>query len=247
MTTTATNDIVLITGANKGIGYATARAFAGRGCRVLLGARDPRRGAEAAAALATEGLQARFVHLDVTDADTVMAVAGLVEAEYGRLDLLINNAGISRDRPHAPTELPTARLRETYETNVFGAVTVSNTLLPLLRKSARGRIVNISSSLGSIASLADPEAPMWDYANLLAYNSSKTALNALTLIYARSLVNEGITVNALDPGYVATDLNGNAGFMSATDAGAAVAREITELDANVTGVLLTVEGRTEPW
>ena len=198
MTDTQKN-ISLITGANKGIGFATARALAAAGHTVLLGARDIDRGTAAAATLAAEGLDVRFVKLDVTDPETITAAAALIETNFGRLDLLINNAGISRDRPHAPTELPADRLRETYETNVFGVVTVTNTMLPLLRNSNSARIVNVSSSLGSLASLANPDAPLWNYANLLAYNSSKTALNAITLIYAQSLRSERITVNAIDP------------------------------------------------
>ncbi|TDW24180.1 SDR family NAD(P)-dependent oxidoreductase [Kribbella kalugense] len=240
-------NIILITGANKGIGFATARAFAQAGHTVLLGARDTCRGTAAAATLAADGLDVRFVRLDVTDADTITAAVELIETSCGRLDLLINNAGISRDRPHAPVGLPTDRLRETYETNVFGVVSVINTMLPLLRNSASGRIANVSSSLGSIASLSNPDAPIWQYANLLAYNSSKTALNAITLIYAQSLRSEGIAVNAIDPGYVATDLNGNAGHMSADDAGESVARELTKLDASVTGAFLTLNGETHLW
>lgn len=246
MTETPKN-IILITGANKGIGFAAARAFAAADHTVLLGARDADRGTAAAATLTADGLDARFVHLDVTEAATVSAAATRIEAEYGRLDLLINNAAISRDRPHAPTELPTDRLRDTYETNVFGVVTVINTMLPLLRQSISGRIVNVSSSLGSIASLANPEAPLWNYANLLAYNSAKAALNAITLIYAQSLRSEAITVNAIDPGYVATDLNGNAGYTSAADAGASIAGQVSKLDAGVTGTFLTLAGESQPW
>src|SRR5579872_1454177 len=154
---------------------------------------------------------------------------------------------VIRDRPYAPTELPTGRLRETYETNVFGVVSVTNAMIPLLHAAAQSKIINVSSSLGSIASLADPNAPLWNYANLLAYNSSKTALNAITLIYAQSLRAEGITVNAIDPGYVATDLNGNAGFTSATDAGAAIAAQVVGLDAAITGTFLPLTGQAQAW
>ncbi len=240
-------DIILITGANKGIGLATARAFATTGHTVLLGARHIDRGTAAAAALAADGLDVRFVHLDVTDRGIVAASAALIQTDHGRLDLLINNAGISRDRRHTPTTLPTDLLRETYETNVFGVVTVTNTMLPLLRDSTSGRVANISSSLGSIASLSNREAPIWHYANLLVYNSSKTALNAITLIYAQSLRADGITVNAIDPGYVATDLNNNTGYATADQAGESIARELGRLDAGVTGAFLTLDGQTQPW
>ena len=156
MTTTTDQKIVLITGANKGIGFAAARELGRAGHTVLLGARDPGRGAAAAAALAGQGLDVRFVRLDVTDPATIAAAAELIEAEYGRLDILINNAGISRDRPHPPDELPVAALREIYETNVFGVVAVTNAMLPLLRKSPAARIGNVSSGLGTVALLSDP-------------------------------------------------------------------------------------------
>jgi NAD(P)-dependent dehydrogenase (short-subunit alcohol dehydrogenase family) len=247
MTETPEKKIVLITGANKGIGLAAARALAESGHTVLLGARDPGRGATAAEQLAVDGLDPRFVSLDVTDPDTIVAAAALIEHDYGRLDILINNAGISRDRPHPPTELPVARLRETYETNVFGVVAVTNAMLPLLRKSSAGCIANVSSSLGSIASLSDSQSQIWQYANLLAYNSSKAALNAITLIYAHTLQTEGIVVNAVDPGYVATDLNNHSGHITAEQAGASIARQVTQPDASLTGSFLTGSGGTQPW
>lgn len=247
MTEIPEKKIVLITGANKGIGLATARALAQSGHTVLLGARDTDRGTTAAEQLNADGLDARLVRMDVTDLETMTATAALIEHDYGRLDILINNAGISRDRPHPPTELPVARLRETYEVNVFGVVAVTNAMLPLLRKSPAGCIVNVSSSLGAIASLSDPESPIWRYANLLAYNSSKAALNALTLIYTNTLRAEGIVVNAVDPGYVATDLNNHSGHLSAEQAGASIARQVVQFDTGLTGSFLTGSGETQPW
>jgi NAD(P)-dependent dehydrogenase (short-subunit alcohol dehydrogenase family) len=234
--------IVLITGANKGIGFATAREFAGAGHTVLLGARDEQLGRAAA-----EGMDARFVRLDVTDQDTITATAELIAAEYGRLDILINNAGISRDREYRDaTEMPAAALREVYEVNVFGVVAVTNAMLPLLRKAAHGYVGNVSSGLGTVAFLTDPAHPFWNYSNLLAYNSSKAALNAVTLIYANTLRDAGIRVNALSPGFCATDLNGNTGTASAADGGAAIAREVLSPD-EASGVFLSSEGGTYPW
>ena len=153
-----TQEIVLITGANKGIGFATAREFGAAGHTVLLGAREAQLG-RAAAQEPSGGLDVRFVRLDVTDQDTVDAAAETIAAEYGRLDILINNAGISRDRDYraALTTMPVAPLREAYEVNVFGVVAVTNAMLPLLRKSAAGYIGNVSSGLGTVAFLADPE------------------------------------------------------------------------------------------
>jgi NAD(P)-dependent dehydrogenase (short-subunit alcohol dehydrogenase family) len=241
------NKIVLITGANKGIGFATARELAQAGHTVLLGARDPERGTAAAAGLAGQGLDARFVHLDVTDPATIAAAADLIDTEYRRLDILINNAGISRDRPHTPAELPVAALRETYETNVFGVVAVTNAMLPLLSRSPAGYIGNVSSGLGTVAFLTDPDSPLWRYANLLGYNSSKAALNAITLIYAASLRDTGIRVNALSPGFCATDLNNHTGHLSADEGGAHIARQVTLPVDGPTGVFLNENGGTYPW
>jgi NAD(P)-dependent dehydrogenase (short-subunit alcohol dehydrogenase family) len=247
MSETSEKKIVLITGANKGIGFATAAGLARSGHTVLLGARDGERGTTAARRLAADGLDARFVRLDVTDTATIAAAAAHIDADYARLDILVNNAGISRDRPHSPTELPVALLRETYETNVFGVVAVTNAMVPLLRKSSAGYIANVSSSLGTVASLSDPESPLWQYANLLGYNSSKAALNAITLIYARTLRADGITVNAVSPGYVATDLNHHSGHLTAEEAGSNIARQITQPDREATGVFLSENGGTYSW
>jgi len=247
MTTTTDRKVVLITGANKGIGLAAARELGRAGHTVLLGARDPGRGAAAAAALAGQGLDVRFVRLDVTDPATIAAAAELIEAEYGRLDILINNAGVSRDRPHPPDELPVAALREIYETNVFGVVAVTNAMLPLLRRSPAGRIGNVSSGLGTVALLSDPGSPLWQHANLLGYNSSKAALNAITLIYAGTLRGAGIRVNALSPGFCATDLNNHTGPLSADEGGAHIARQVTRPGDGPTGVFLSENGGTHPW
>jgi NAD(P)-dependent dehydrogenase (short-subunit alcohol dehydrogenase family) len=247
MTNSNPNKLVLITGANKGIGFAAARELAVAGHTVLLGARDPGRGTAAAAELTAQGLAVRFVHLDVTEPDTITAAARLISEAYGRLDILINNAGISRDRPHPPTELPVAALREVYETNVFGVVAVTNAMLPLLRRSPAGYVGNVSSGLGTVAFLTDPDSPVWQYANLLAYNSSKAALNAITLIYANTLRDSGITVNALSPGFCATDLNNHTGHLSADEGGAHIARQVTLPGDGLTGVFLNENGGTHPW
>ena len=245
LTTTGTK-IILITGANKGVGLATAEVLARAGHTVLLGARDPGRGEAAAAALAAQGLTTRFVRLDVTDPATIAAAARLIEADYGRLDVLINNAGISRDRPHQPGDVPVEAIREVYETNVIGVIGVTNTMLPLLRRSAAGYIGNVSSGLGTIALLTDHDSDWARYANLLGYNSSKAALNAVTLIYARSLAADGIRVNALSPGFVATDLNRHTGHMPAAQGGANIAEQILR-DGTATGQFLSETGGTHPW
>ncbi len=201
--------IALITGANKGIGKEIARQLGAQGLTVLLGARDAGRGAEAAEELQNEGLDAHAVTLDVTDAASITAAAQKIESDFGRLDVLVNNAGIAQDSgPASQTTLDT--LRRTYETNVFGVFAVTQALLPLLKKSEAGRIVNLSSGLGSLTQNCDPK---WEFAAVkpLAYNSSKAALNMLTVIFAAELKDSGIKVNAADPGFTATDLNQHRG------------------------------------
>ena len=245
MTYPTKQKIVLITGANKGIGYATARQLGREGHVVLLGARDEERGRKAEANLIGEGLDARFVRLDVTDLATVEAAAAYIEAEFGRLDILINNAGITRDRPYRPSELPVAELRAVYETNVFGVVAVTNAMLPLLRRSAAGHIANVSSGLGTIAFLTDPDSPFKDYSRLLGYNSSKAALNAITLIYADELRDTPIKVNAVSPGFCATDLNDHRGVLTADEGGDHIAHQATTMPT--TGVFLSEDGGVVPW
>jgi NAD(P)-dependent dehydrogenase (short-subunit alcohol dehydrogenase family) len=234
-------NIALITGANKGIGYEIARLLAGRGVTTIVGARDEERGRAAA-----ERLGQPYVRLDVTDEDSVAAAAKWIEQEYGTLDILVNNAGIAGDGAHPVPSTTSARaLREVYETNVFGVVTVTNAMLPLLRTSPAGRIVNMSSELGSLTMAADPDSP-FAAANFMAYNSSKSALNMITLSYARELRDTPIKVNAGNPGYCATDLNANSGFRT-PEQGAAIAVRLATLDADgPTGAYLQDDG-VLPW
>jgi NAD(P)-dependent dehydrogenase (short-subunit alcohol dehydrogenase family) len=210
-----TTTIALITGANKGIGLETARQFGAHGFTVLAGARDQDRGREAERVLRADGADARFVRLDVTDAASIRRAAGWIEREYGRLDILINNAGIARGNPPSQTDLDA--MREVYEVNVFGVVRVMNAMLPLLRRAQAARIVNVSSEVGSISSMTDPASPLARMPAGLAYPSSKSALNMITALYARELRDTPIKVNAANPGYTKTDLNRNSGFRSAAE------------------------------
>ncbi|MGV9678916.1 SDR family oxidoreductase [Nocardia sp. NPDC003482] len=208
MTTTA-----LITGANKGIGFEVARGLAARGATVLVGARDEGRGRAATEKLTAEGFDARFVHLDVTDADSIDRAAAWIGAEFAALDVLVNNAGITGelegDGKASATTL--ANLRKVYETNVFGVVAVTNALLPLLRAAPAARIVNVSSEVGSLTLTTDPESP-FAALGAIPYPSSKTALTMITTLYAKEFAGTPIKVNAANPGYTATDLNGHTGF-----------------------------------
>ena len=201
--------VAVVTGANKGIGLEIARQLAREGITLFIGARDEERGRAAAEKLRAEGLDARPLRLDVTDDASVSAAASFVEREAGRLDILVNNAGIAIDNG-PPSRVSIDVVRKTYETNVFGIVRTTQAMLPLLRRSDAGRIVNMSSGLGSLSRNSDPS---WDYAavKFLAYNSSKTALNMITVQFAHELRNTPIKVNAADPGYVATDMNRHQG------------------------------------
>lgn len=223
--------IALVTGGNKGIGYEIARQLGAAGATVLLGTRDPGRGEAAAAALRAEAAAADWVRLDVTDPATIESTAKRIDGEYGRLDVLVNNAGIAVEWGVEPTEVPVQKLRDTYETNLFGAVAVTNAMLPLLRRSAAGRIVNVSSGLGSLALAADPGTPPAQRPVILGYNSSKAALNSVTVMYASLLRDGPIKVNAANPGYCATDLNHHSGHRTAAQ-GAAIAVRLATLPAD---------------
>ncbi len=223
--------IALITGANKGIGYATARILGSNGWTVLAGARDPALGRQAVADLAAGGADVRFVQLDVTDEDSIARAASWIDAEFGVLDVLINNAGIARgDGTGKPSQTTVATLRAVYETNVFGVVAVTNAMLPLLLRAEAARIVNVSSEVGSIGSMTDPDSPLFPMASV-PYPSSKTALNMITAMYAKELRDTPIKVNAANPGYCATDLNGRSGFR-APEEGADVSVQLATLPAD---------------
>ncbi|MGK5530289.1 SDR family oxidoreductase [Streptomyces sp. URMC 129] len=217
------NDVALVTGGNKGIGREVVRRLAELGYTVYLGARDAERGHAAVEELTNEpgaaadsggrhnGLDIRFVPLDVSDAASVEAAVKTVETATGRLDVLVNNAGIMTEWGVPTADITAARLREVYEVNVFGVVTVTSACLPLLRRSPNPRIVNMSSGLGSLTLLSAPDSPL-PAQGFLAYSSSKAALNALTVIYAKALHADGIKVNAASPGLVPTDQNAEATF-----------------------------------
>lgn len=233
--------VTVITGANKGLGFETARRLIERGHTVYTGARDARRGKEAARSLGSRPLL-----IDITDDRSVTAAAETVRAEAGHVDVLVNNAGIAG--PASPTgELTAADLRGVYDTNVFGAVRTVRAFLPALRAASSPAIVNVSSALGSLAINADPAAhtdilPAW--APLLAYNSSKAALNMLTVLYAREYPE--IRFTAVDPGFTATDLNGHQGTQSVEE-GAAVIIAAADAGADThTGGFLGASGPV-PW
>jgi NAD(P)-dependent dehydrogenase (short-subunit alcohol dehydrogenase family) len=197
--------VALVTGANKGIGHAIAEGLAARGMTVLLAARNPGLGEKAAAVLRDAGHDVRFVRLDVTDDASVRAAAETVTASPGRLDVLVNNAGISGGPGDRPAEADLDHVRRVFDTNVFGVMRVTNALLPLLRRAPAARIVNVSSGTGSLTHMTDPDHYFWNLGAVASYPQSKAALNMLTVQYAKQLRDTGILVNAVAPGPCATD------------------------------------------
>ncbi|GAA2901329.1 SDR family NAD(P)-dependent oxidoreductase [Streptosporangium fragile] len=227
--------IALVTGAGRGIGREVARQLAEHGMTVFAGVRDESH--------APEGT--RPVLLDVTDAATAANAAKVVGDEYGRLDVLVNNAAICGDYGVAPAEATAEHMRATYEVNVFGVVTVTHAMIPLLRASGEGTIVNMTTRLASIGLTiaGDDFNSGWP---MLAYNSSKSALNALTVLYANELRASGITVNAVDPGLCATDMTGHTGDRQAAEGAAVIVRMATLGADGPTGTFSSQEGPT-PW
>jgi len=222
--------IALVTGANKGIGLETARQLGSRGATVLVAARDEGRGRDAAGVLRAEGIDARFICLDVTSEDDAHKAAEQIDAEFGVLDILVNNAGIATSGG-LPSETSVPGMREVLETNVLGVITVTNALLPLLRRSTAGRIVNVSSELGSVTLMSDTSSPMWRFPPSVTYPVSKSALLMVTAMYAKELAGTPVKVNAANPGYCATDLNGHTGFRTAAE-GASVSVHLATLPAD---------------
>jgi NAD(P)-dependent dehydrogenase (short-subunit alcohol dehydrogenase family) len=239
-------ETALVTGANKGIGRQIARRLAAEGLVVYLGSRDLARGREAA-----EGLDGdvRPIELDVTDEAQIRAAAERVTQERGSLSVLVNNAGIAVEWGTPIAEVSAEQTRRTFEVNVFGVVAVTRAFVPLLRRSAEvrpgARIVNLSSPLGSLQLLSDPHSRIVEHA-LLAYSSSKSAVNALTLVYAHALRADGILVNAVSPGYVATDLNGHRGLLSVEQGAEAPLRLALLGPDGPTGTFTEIDGAV-PW
>lgn len=240
--------IALVTGGNKGIGREIAGQLATLGHTVVIGARSAEAGERAAGEVRSGGGDAIAVVLDVTDPASVAAAADTVKTRFGRLDALINNAGIS-GRPGAdfagqsPGSTNVDDIRFIFETNVFGVIAVTAAFLPLLRLSSAPRIVNVSSSAGSLTLTSDPDNPD---PIAVGYVPSKTALTSLTMQYARGLASEHILVNAVCPGFVATDLNGFRGVRSPAQGAASAVRMATIPTDGPTGTFTDDQGPV-PW
>ncbi|SEG66590.1 Short-chain dehydrogenase [Bryocella elongata] len=222
--------VALVSGANKGLGFETARQLGRMGYIVYVGSRDAMKGEIAARRMRAEGIDARVLKLDVTKQSDIDAAAKKIGAECGVLDALVNNAGVMHEKSwtvNSTSATDMTSLRATYEANVFAVVAVTQAMLPLLRKSAAGRIVNVSSILGSVSLQATPGSPTYA-TKLFAYNSSKAALNMFTISLAHELRNTKIKVNSAHPGWVKTDLGGDAAPLNA-EAGAKTEVELATL------------------
>lgn len=234
--------VALITGANKGIGLETARQLAAQGYTVLMGAR---KAAEGEAAAASIGAQAHFVEVDMTRPETFRVAAEYVEKHYGHLDALVNNAGVDTDKGRAPSAMPLAGIREAFETNVFGLIELTQAMMPLLRKSPAGRIVNVSSILGSLTVNSDFQADLGGWRGY-GYNGSKCAVNMFTVLLAYELRETAIKVNSAHPGWVKTDLGGEMAPMEVGEGARTSVRLATLPEDGPTGGFFHLEDRL-PW
>jgi NAD(P)-dependent dehydrogenase (short-subunit alcohol dehydrogenase family) len=242
---TDTNRIALVTGANKGIGLEIARQLAQAGVFVIIGARDADRARTAVDDLASQNLTARWVRIDLTDGASITAAAEAIRADHGRLDILVNNAGIVDAADGPPTVGAPEAARRIMDTNFIGTLAVTQAMLPLLRQSPAGRIVNLSSSLGSLTLNGDPESTYYA-ARLIGYNASKAALNMLTVQLAEELKGSKIVVNSVSPGFVKTDLNGHTGVMSVEEGAKLPVKYALLGDDAVSGQFVEPDGLT-PW
>jgi NAD(P)-dependent dehydrogenase (short-subunit alcohol dehydrogenase family) len=244
----AVEKVAFITGGNKGLGLETARQLGKQGIKVVIGARDLAKGKEAVEKLKADGVNADVVRFDITKAADYKEVYQYFEKNYGRLDILINNAGISKEDFMGGNKTSSTSgevLHETFDTNFFGAVQLTQVLLPLIKKAPAGRIVNLSSILGSLALHADPKSPIYD-AKAFAYDASKAALNSFTIHLAHELKGTKIKVNSAHPGWVKTDMGTDAAPMEIVDGAKTSVALATLPDDGPTGAYIHL-GETLPW
>jgi NAD(P)-dependent dehydrogenase (short-subunit alcohol dehydrogenase family) len=242
-----TTKIAFITGANKGIGLETARQLGKQNITVIIGSRDPKNGEAAAKQLRDEKIDAHAVPIDVSNEKSVRAAAARVEKEFGRLDILINNAGIMiDDRKKQTSEQSLDTWRRTFDTNLFGLIATTQAFLPLLRKSEAGRIVNLSSILGSTTFHATPGSAVYDFKVSPAYDVSKSAVNAFTVHLAYELKDSKIKVNAAHPGWVKTEMGGEGATMDIEDGAKTSVALATAGEKAPNGAYIHM-GETLPW
>ena len=230
----------LITGANKGIGFEVARQIAKSGWTVLVAARNEELGEQAVLKLRAEGLDVHFIRIDLDEHQTATTAAAAIQAQFGKLNLLINNAGASGKADGPPSKTSLSDVESVMRTNFLGSVAVTQAMLPLLQQADRAQIINVSSELGCISRQNDPA---WKYfpVKVLAYCASKAALNMLTMQLAYEFRDANISVNSVNPGYTATDLNGHSGPQTVEEGAAEIVR-LALLDAPPTGKFLETSG-----
>jgi NAD(P)-dependent dehydrogenase (short-subunit alcohol dehydrogenase family) len=243
--------IAFITGGNRGLGFQTALDLKGPGVKVVIGSRLLAQGEEAAAKLRAAGVDADVLQFDITLPDDYQTAYDYFNSKFGRLDILVNNAGIAGGTfpgtgpEHSVADVPLELLRKVFETNFFAQVALTRTLLPLIRKSPAGRIVNLSSILSSLTLQSDPNSPIYN-AKSFAYDASKTALNALTVHLAYELRDTNIKVNSAHPGWVQTDMGGVQAPMKLSEGGKTSAALATLPDDGPTGGFFHL-GQPLPW
>ena len=242
--------VAFITGANRGLGFETARELGKQHIVVVLASRDQKKGEAAAAKLRAEGIAAESLGFDITNSQDHQKASDHFAKKYGRLDILVNNAGILKEsqagsEPNQTSTVSSDVLHETFETNFFATVALTQKLLPLIRKAPSGRIVNVSSILGSLTLHADPNSPIYPF-KTLAYDASKAALNAFTVHLAHELRDTKIKVNSAHPGWVKTDMGGPNAPMEVNEGGKTSAQLATLNDAGPSGGFFHL-GETLPW
>ena len=245
--------VAFVTGANRGLGLETARELGKQGVIVVLGSRDPKKGEAAAAKLRDEGIEAESLGFDVIASKDRRNAYDYFAKRYGHLDILVNNAGVWKESDtSSPTSMPKPAsavspeiLHETFETNFFATVALTQKLLPLIRKAPAGRIVNVSSILGSLTLQADPASPIYSF-KVFAYDASKAALNAFTVHLAHELRETKIKVNSAHPGWVKTDMGGPNATMEVSEGGKTSAQLATLPDDGPSGGFLHL-GQSLPW
>lgn len=241
--------VAFITGGNRGLGLETARQLGKlQGIKVIIGSRDLDKGKAVAEKLRADGANVEAIRFDVTQSADYKEAYDYFDKNYGKLDILINNAGIARegfDQPNNASTVSPAVLREIFDTNFFGTIELTQVLLPLIKKAPEGRIVNLSSILGSLTLHSDPQSPIYGF-KVLGYNSSKAALNSFTVHLAYELRDTKIKVNSAHPGWVKTDMGTDAAPMEIPE-GAKTGVELATLPANgPTGGYFHL-GQTLPW
>jgi NAD(P)-dependent dehydrogenase (short-subunit alcohol dehydrogenase family) len=241
------NKVAFITGGNRGLGFETARELGEQGITVVIGSRDLDKGKAAADKLSGKGIKAEALRFDITRPADYQEAYRYFEKNYGKLDILVNNAGIALGGFKGPvtSEVPIKDIRTIFDTNFFGLIELTQTLLPLIRKAPAGRIVNLSSLLGSLTLHSDPSSPIYDH-KAFAYDASKTALNAFTVHLAHELRETKIKVNSAHPGWVKTEMGGEEAPMEVSEGGKTSAQLATLPEDGPTGGYFHL-GQALPW